>query len=173
MLSVHDVAAYIIKEHGEIGTARLARLLYYSQGWHLAWEGKRLFPQSIEAWMNGPVIREIGASTEDYLKTADSWPKGDPELLNEDERETVNIVLSGRYYGEMSNWELKCLARQELPWRRTRESGEPTAREGDVISPWLMQRFFQALDREVDPEDAINYAPRRGRISPLAGPQPH
>lgn len=55
-ISVLDVAAYILSQHGPMSHMKLQRLVYYSQAWHLVWEGTPLFPERIEAWANGPVV---------------------------------------------------------------------------------------------------------------------
>ncbi|WP_340375862.1 type II toxin-antitoxin system antitoxin SocA domain-containing protein [Streptomyces sp. SS7] len=34
---------------------KLQKLVYYCQAWHLAWEGRALFPEAIQAWASGPV----------------------------------------------------------------------------------------------------------------------
>lgn len=56
MSNIVDVAEYILARQGPMSAMKLQRLCYYSQGWHLAWEGEPLFPERIEAWANGPVI---------------------------------------------------------------------------------------------------------------------
>jgi uncharacterized phage-associated protein len=38
---------------------KLQKLLYYCQGWHLAWDGEPLFGEEFEAWLSGPVCREL------------------------------------------------------------------------------------------------------------------
>lgn len=30
--------------------------MYYAQAWSLVWDEKPLFPERIEAWVNGPVL---------------------------------------------------------------------------------------------------------------------
>jgi len=49
-LSVHDVAAYILKKQGEMSAMKLQKLVYYSQAWSLVWDEKPLFRAQIEAW---------------------------------------------------------------------------------------------------------------------------
>lgn len=38
---------------------KLQKLVYYCQAWHLAWEGRALFPEAIHAWASGPVHPEL------------------------------------------------------------------------------------------------------------------
>lgn len=54
--SVIDVAEYILTKHGQMSTMKLHRLVYYSQAWHLVWDGVPLFDEEIQAWANGPVV---------------------------------------------------------------------------------------------------------------------
>ena len=59
MITVHDVAAYILNKTGEITAMKLQKLVYYSQVWSLVWDEQPLFEARIEAWANGPVIPEL------------------------------------------------------------------------------------------------------------------
>lgn len=66
-----DVARYLIglaageKEPDLLTHLRLQKLLYYVQGWHLGVFGRRMFDARIEAWTNGPVVREVFPSFAD------------------------------------------------------------------------------------------------------------
>ena len=59
MSNVHDVAAMILNEQGAMTAMKLQKLVYYCQAWHLVWDEECLFPERIEAWANGPVVRAI------------------------------------------------------------------------------------------------------------------
>ncbi len=59
MTDVFDVAAFILKECGPVPAMKLYRLTYYCQAWSLVWDDTPLFPQPVEAWANGPIIREL------------------------------------------------------------------------------------------------------------------
>ncbi len=65
MAKLNDVADFYIalaQEMAEAGLGdgmtnlRLQKMLYFSQGWSLARNGKPLFSEPIEAWQYGPVI---------------------------------------------------------------------------------------------------------------------
>ena len=58
-VSIIDVAEHILTEQGEMSTMKLQKLLYFSQGWALAWTGVPLFVEEFEAWASGPVCREL------------------------------------------------------------------------------------------------------------------
>ena len=59
MANVLDVAAYILKRKGSMTTWKLQRLVYYGQAWSLVRDDDALFPEEIEAWANGPVVRAL------------------------------------------------------------------------------------------------------------------
>jgi len=48
--STMQVATEIRRRRPRIGKARLHKLLYYVQGYHLAWNGHTAFDDDIEAW---------------------------------------------------------------------------------------------------------------------------
>ena len=57
--STTRVAAEIRRRRIGIGKARLHKLLYYVQGYHLAWRGTPAFEDNIEAWEKGPVVAAL------------------------------------------------------------------------------------------------------------------
>lgn len=145
MPSVHDIAAYMLRQHGPMSTWKLQKLVYYAQAWHLVWEENPLFHARIEAWANGPVIPELYRHHRGRF-TVDTWSKGDPSALDEQARETVDAVLRG--YGRMSGRQLSHLAHSEAPWREARRGLEPTDRSTRPITPQAMQSFYTALDAD-------------------------
>ena len=38
---------------------KLNKLAFYAHGWHLGITGEELFPEDVEAWPHGPVVREL------------------------------------------------------------------------------------------------------------------
>lgn len=59
MTTVFDVAYFILSYEGEMTTLKLIKLCYYSYVWHLVWEEKPLFNESIEATKLGAIIPEL------------------------------------------------------------------------------------------------------------------
>ena len=49
-----------------IDQMKLQKLVFYAQAWYLAYHNAPLFPEDIEAWPWGPVVRPIYAQTKDY-----------------------------------------------------------------------------------------------------------
>ena len=59
MASVFDVAAYILERRGRMTAMKLQKLVYYSQAWSLVWDGRPLFDDEVQAWVNGPVVYDL------------------------------------------------------------------------------------------------------------------
>jgi uncharacterized phage-associated protein len=142
MASVHDVAAYILEQRGTMTTMKLQKLCYYSQGWSLAWDGVPLFPESIRAWANGPVIYELFDRHRGQFRVS-SWAAGDSKNLTRDEIETIDAVLSG--YGDLSGQQLSDKTHSERPWLQARGDLATGAASTAEVPLEVMQDFFGAL----------------------------
>ena len=60
MPTVFDVAAYVMQQlRGRITAMKLQKLVFYSQAWSLAWHHGPLFEEPVEAWREGPVVRDL------------------------------------------------------------------------------------------------------------------
>src|SRR5660397_269767 len=128
MASVLDVAEYILKETGSMTTMKLQKLVYYSQAWSLVWDEKPLFGEPIEAWANGPVVRELYEAHRGRFQV-DTIENGDPTRLEGEQEETVLSVL--REYGDESSQWLSDLTNMEDPWQDARK-GLPSTTRSDV-----------------------------------------
>src|ERR1700750_2947691 len=99
MADVFDAAAYILKRHGPMTAMKLQKLIYYSQAWSIVWDDDALFPEEIEAWKNGPVVRCLWEAHRGRFRVEDI-PQGEAMLLEENQQATVNAVLE--FYGNRS-----------------------------------------------------------------------
>jgi len=139
--TVHDVAAFILRERGRpTSTIMLQKLVYYAQAWSLAWDGRALFGERIEAWKLGPIAPALWR-THKGVPTVASLPTGDPSTLTSSERDTVRAVLG--FYGDRDPWWLSELSHREAPWRDAR--GElPTDAPGSVeIEHDAMRAYYR------------------------------
>ena len=141
MPTAHDVAAFILQRTGEISAMKLQKLLYYSQAWHLVWAENPLFDERIEAWANGPVIRDVYDIHRGFFSVAD-W-HGDPDSLDESEKESVIAVLD--FYGDKTAQWLSNLTHQELPWMMARRGMLPEERGDREITTASMHEYYSSL----------------------------
>src|SRR4051794_10817760 len=124
MVSVHDVAAYILRQRGEMPTMKLQKLAYYAQAWSLVWDDEPLYPEEIQAWANGPVIPALYERHRGKFRVKE-W-KGNPEALTSIQKETIDKVLE--FYGDRSSQWLTDLTHNERPWVEARRGLPPGER---------------------------------------------
>lgn len=142
MATVHDVAAYILSQKGPMTAMKLQKLLYYSQAWSLVWDEKPLFNEQIEAWANGPVVREVYECHRGRF-LVESWPNGNIDALDDTAKETIDAVLAT--YGDKTSQWLSNLTHQEDPWRDARVGLGPTDKSSRVISHAAMAEYYDSL----------------------------
>jgi uncharacterized phage-associated protein len=152
MASVHDVAAAIVERVGSCSTMKLQKLVYYCQAWHLVWDEEPLFPDRIEAWAGGPVVRSLYEQHRGRF-TVTAWPMGNSRNLSVSERETVEAVVGA--YSHLSGQQLSVMTHREHPWRdaRARAGLGPGERGDQEITREALQDYYAAVDQDPDARD--------------------
>lgn len=150
--SYSEVADYFISLSNETGNLisnlKLQKLCYYAQAWHLALYGEEFFDAEFEAWVHGPVIRDL---YNDY-KTF-SWKPIIREDLGQGyidkfhEKIGSNSVsfledVVGEYFG-MTAYELEQQTHREDPWLITRGGLPDDAPCDSVIENGLMIEYYK------------------------------
>jgi uncharacterized phage-associated protein len=122
-----------------ISNLQMQKLVYYAQGIHLAVTGRRLFDESLEAWIHGPVspglcreLKRFGERevTLDFRGSDSAFTNEQLDILKD-----VWIV-----YGQFSAWALRDKTHSEPPWLITTHNGEVF---GKVIGDSLMTDYFR------------------------------
>ena len=133
-----DIAKKIVcrtdVEHGDsVTNLKLRKLLYYLQGFHLAFFGTPLFNESIEAWTYGPVVPVVFQEFKKYKKrdiNPDNYT--DSLVLTDDEQQMFDMVY--QEYNQFSAVALMNLTHNEGPWKNHDT--------GDVITHDELRNFF-------------------------------
>ncbi len=119
MVTVFDVANFILKSRQDTTAWQLQKLCYYSKAWGLVLINNGIFDEPFEAWANGPVCRTLyykhkgrHSIPRDFLTPYSKYS------LAEEEESLVEAVLE--QYGKMTGEELKELSHSEIPWKITR-----------------------------------------------------
>ena len=139
MALASNVAKYFLwlvdPEVGEMmSNLKLQKLLYYSQGFHLAMYGSVLFDEDILAWEHGPVVESIYRAYKIYGAQGIPIPDDLDDLcLNETETNLLKEVYD--VYGQFSAWKLRNMTHSEQPWIETPRN--------QPIDRALMQSFFK------------------------------
>ncbi|MFO7748513.1 MAG: DUF4065 domain-containing protein [Desulfobacteraceae bacterium] len=142
IVTVYDLAEYILKKLGKMTTMKLQKLVYYCQAWSLVWDEKVLFSEDIKAWANGPVVKELFNFHRGMFHIS-SVPLGNPDTLDENQKETINAVLD--FYGNKSSQWLIDLTHQEEPWKKARVGMDISERGNRVIKVEDIAEYYSSL----------------------------
>lgn len=132
-----DIANKIISktdlEHGDtISNLKLQKMMYYQQGFHLAYFGTPLFDEDIVAWQYGPVVPSVYKEYKSFESNSISTSK-EGISLSDDEEELFNNVYEE--YNQFSAVALMKMTHEEAPWKTTEINS--------VISRDKMAAFFK------------------------------
>jgi uncharacterized phage-associated protein len=145
MVNVFDVSVSILRRTGPISAMKLQKLIYYCQAWSLVWDDKPLFQSNIEAWMSGPVVRELYEKHRGkYIVSADDFTEyASKSVLSPEQQETINIVLRS-YANKSAQW-LSDQTHHEKPWQIAREGLSESDRGSNRISLESMAEYYSSI----------------------------
>jgi len=151
-VSAISLSHYILS-HIPSNQLKLQKLVYYSEGWHLAYFERSLIPEDFEAWVHGPVVRSMWYhyKAKGTMYTQFYIPKEKNEIiktqflhfLNQEQIECIDNVI--KEYGDKTAYHLEALSHSELPWREARNGSSQSERSEAVISKDTMKRYYQSL----------------------------
>lgn len=133
----------------EITPLMLQKMLYYIQGIYLAINDLELFPEECEAWVHGPVYRNVYMLFRDFkFNPIDddrfSLLEGFSSELSDLERSVIDNVIST--FGIYSGKTLESITHKEKPWLDVREGYVDNERACEVISKASMASYFKSID---------------------------
>lgn len=137
MTTAIDVLNYIRTHYSTMGRMQRQKLLFYAQSWHLAWNGQPLFPDRVEAWDMGPVVREAWKA--DPQGETHPTTTADPVGLDATGKATVDAVVD--FYGRMSGTELSALTHAQYPWSNAHANQSVFNMGRSEIKPATMRGF--------------------------------
>ncbi len=132
VVTVLDVADYFLyrtahsDEDDQMTHLRLQKLVYYAQGYHLAYFGKPLFEEKIEAWTHGPVVPRLYSEYRDHGSCAiiPLLPFNPADIFTQDQLDMLDDVWEE--YSQYSAIGLRNLTHNESPWIDTPRDCEIT-----------------------------------------------
>ena len=151
--NIHDVVDYIIiQTKGDtempLSHLKLQKILYYVQAWHLANYDEKLFAEDFQAWIHGPVNREIFNRFKETkilysdIGMEDVQNESVKLVLTEEQKIHIDSVLA--VYMPYSGAQLEALSHREAPWRDTREGLSPVERCEKIIPPNLIKNYYKS-----------------------------
>lgn len=142
MADVLHVAACVLDQTGPISTMKLQKLVFYANAYHLVSYDTPLFPDAIEAWANGPVVRKLfNHHRKRYVIGRDDLPVPScAETLTIREKQSVRHVVER--VGSLSGAQLSDLTHAEEPWLNQRRGVAPGDRSENRISHQSIKDFY-------------------------------
>ncbi len=161
MVNIFDMAKYtilrLLQNGNSITPLKLQKILYYLQAWYLVYfHEERLFEDQPEAWVNGPVYRDVyeayrnkgiysQLTLADIGVAVDDVPRVLGELhqsmnLSDDRWALIEQVLT--HYGSMSQDTPVSLTHSQPPWNEARKGVQPFAYSDQKISFKSMYDYY-------------------------------
>ena len=158
-VALNKMSEYVILFCQNLGVTispiKLQKLLYYIQSWHIAKLDKELLFDSLpEAWVNGPVYRDVyncykdsffrnqNIHTDlDEIQLSEKLQEKQNELdLSENQIKLANAVLSA--YSKLSDERLVLMTHSEEPWNEARKGLSPIERSDKELSKETIYSYF-------------------------------
>lgn len=145
--SAKSISVWFINNNKDIaypsfdGNVKLQKLLHYSKAMYYAVHGDELFANSIEAWENGPVVREIFTLYRHRDLINEAKLNADKYQLNPEVERILKVI--NRIYGTQTSAQLIELTHKEDPWKDLEEQAK--RRENPVIPEDVLKSYYQPL----------------------------
>jgi len=142
---LESATKYLLLQTSEITPLALQKLLYYAQGFYFSFTNEYMFEENCEAWVHGPVYRNIYDKYRDY----GYHPIGEKDLRYEDanlpkeERELLDHIVL--YFGCYSGKVLEIMTHAEEPWRVTRRGLDDQANCNRIIKKEVIAAYFKSV----------------------------
>ena len=160
MASVFDVAKWFLAKKS-MTHKKLQKLCYYAQAWYCAlYDGTPLFEDEIQAWVHGPVYRDIYYRYRDYhFDPIASASDFDDTILTTQEKTVFDSVIN--YFCCYSGKVLEHFTHNETPWLSARKDLSASAPSERIITQESIHEYFSAIKDKyhmVTPNDIRVYA---------------
>lgn len=160
-ISIHVIADFFITKVDEssgdpMTHLKLQKLAYYAQAWHLTLLEEPLVKDDFEAWIHGPVAKELydRFNGNGWNPIALDQISSDPSELDERTQEFLGEVWD--VYGQYTAKALEEMTHEEEPWLTARDGVSPIERSNQPISVDIMKSYYGKVLEEYVDETATN-----------------
>lgn len=139
---IESACNYIICNSVEITPLALQKLLYFTQAFYKVFTGEFMFKDDCEAWVHGPVYRDIYFKYKDhgYNPIEDNIEQFESFELTDNERELIDAIIN--YFGCYSGKVLEKMTHFEATWKETRKGLSVDDASNRIIRKELIERYF-------------------------------
>lgn len=156
---VDVIIDYLLFQCEDITPLALQKAIYYIQGFYYAFMERFLFLDDCEAWVHGPVYRDIYNRYSGYrFDPIESNAEFDVSVFTDAEKAVIDSVIQNFccYSGKI----LEKFTHAETPWLKTRGNLPAHAPSNRTISKETIGEFFTAVKSKYNmlmPNDIENY----------------
>jgi len=145
--SVQQVATWFLAQ-SSMSPKKLQKLMYYAYVWVLTLTNEdanhlnnRLFDVRFEAWVHGPVLKQIYRQYNQYGFSDIPQATQTPEFVSD-----ITDILHQVWevYGHYTANELESMTHQELPWQEARQDLSPLEASSRELSDRTIFDFYVA-----------------------------
>lgn len=151
---------YLLNQCEDITSLALQKALYYIQGFYYAFNHTYIFSEDCEAWVHGPVYKNVYLKYKDYsfnpIKQSEPF---DESILNTSEKAIYDSVINN-----LCCYSAKTLERFthiETPWIRTRGNLSVLEHSNRIIPKEFIGDYFLSVKEKynmINPNDIGIYA---------------
>lgn len=154
------VVNYLLNKCEDITPLALQKLLYYVQGFYYAFVNEFIFDENCEAWVHGPVFRDVYFKYREYRFDPISVSESTDDLsLTVSEKAIIDSIIKNIscYSGKI----LEGFTHAETPWLATRGDLPATVYADRKIEKKLIGDYFRAVKEKnnmLNPSDIGVYS---------------
>lgn len=149
--NVNDVADYIIlslnsDEQYCLINLKLQKLVYYVQAWSLGINKEPFMEGRFEAWVHGPVCRQLYERFKDtkslyaLMDNKDVLNNNVFNTIAKEDAEFIDYILEN--YARFAGTQLEAMTHSEAPWIEARGNAYPMERCHNEITQESMLKFY-------------------------------
>ena len=156
---INLVIGYVLNQCADITPSALQKALYYIQGFYYAFSNSFFFEDDCEAWVHGPVYREIYNRYSSYrFDPIEKHEHFDDSLFSSTEKSILDSIIKNIccYSGKV----LELFTHSETPWLKTRGNLTIDVQSNRIISKDLIAEYFNAVKAKhvmLTPNDISDY----------------
>ncbi len=154
------VIQYLLNQCEDITPLSLQKAIYYIQGFYYAFYETFLFKEDCQAWVHGPVYRDIYFRYKDYrFNPIEKTESFDVSIFSYNEKAVCDSVINNIccYSGKV----LERFTHSEDPWIITRGELPISIGSDRIIEKEIIGSYFKSVKEKykmVNPEDIKQYA---------------
>lgn len=139
-MNATEVGKYFYCKNTDLTEIQVQKLTYYAYAWSLALKDKRLFKESPQAWIHGPVFRSLY----DSMKEPSFYEVNECSTITDSEtKEFLDMIY--RLYGKYTGSQLENMTHMEDPWNNARIGLKSNERSTKELSDEDISKYYKGL----------------------------